>query len=166
MAGRRRPYAARLRLAMQLTPTVAILSRCSEVPRRKDDIDVLSELGADGWELVSVTPSNVAYLKRPLAGTARPHPSEGMPPDLRTRQANNGARPNATSHPVRFREPAICVRARLRPLEKVPNFCTRPRASRRDLLFDASSRRATPRVRILARRETYSRHRFVDAGER
>jgi H-NS histone family len=32
--------------------------------RRRDDIDLLCELGEDGWELVAITSNNVAYLKR------------------------------------------------------------------------------------------------------
>ena len=32
--------------------------------RRQDDIDLLCELGGNGWELVAITPNNVAYLKR------------------------------------------------------------------------------------------------------
>src|SRR5262249_15747877 len=32
--------------------------------RRRDDIDLLCELGGNGWELVAITPNNVAYLKR------------------------------------------------------------------------------------------------------
>ena len=34
--------------------------------RRRDDIDLLCELGEDGWELVAITSNNVAYLKRKI----------------------------------------------------------------------------------------------------
>jgi DNA-binding protein H-NS len=34
--------------------------------RRSDDIDLLSTLGEEGWELVTITPNNVGYLKRPI----------------------------------------------------------------------------------------------------
>ena len=34
--------------------------------RRSDDIDVLSALGEEGWELVTITPHNIAYLKREI----------------------------------------------------------------------------------------------------
>jgi DNA-binding protein H-NS len=39
----------------------------NEVPRLRDDIDVLCEAGLDGWELVAILPNNVAYLKRRVA---------------------------------------------------------------------------------------------------
>ena len=29
-----------------------------------DDIDLLNSAGQDGWEVVAITPQNVAYLKR------------------------------------------------------------------------------------------------------
>jgi hypothetical protein len=35
------------------------------LPRRVLEVDLLNELGADGWELVNITPTGVAYLKRP-----------------------------------------------------------------------------------------------------
>ena len=37
-------------------------------PRKSDDVDVLNGAGRDGWELVAVTPTNIAYLKRPTPG--------------------------------------------------------------------------------------------------
>jgi hypothetical protein len=33
-------------------------------PRRGDELDVLNQVGAEGWELVSITATNLAYLKR------------------------------------------------------------------------------------------------------
>ena len=38
----------------------------NEHHRNSDDIDLLCELGADRWELVTITPNNIAYLKREL----------------------------------------------------------------------------------------------------
>jgi hypothetical protein len=38
----------------------------NEAPRRGDEIDLLCDAGEDGWELVSVLPNGVAYLKRKL----------------------------------------------------------------------------------------------------
>src|SRR3977135_4296503 len=34
------------------------------LPRKGDDIDVLCDAGEDGWELVTILPNSVAYLKR------------------------------------------------------------------------------------------------------
>jgi|RhiMetdeSRZDD1v2_1073273.scaffolds.fasta_scaffold1094153_1 hypothetical protein len=34
------------------------------VPSRTEDIDLLNDVGADGWELVAIMDNNVAYLKR------------------------------------------------------------------------------------------------------
>jgi H-NS histone family len=42
----------------------------NEVPRRRDEIDVLCDAGKDSWELVTITPNNVAYLKREWADNA------------------------------------------------------------------------------------------------
>lgn len=39
----------------------------NEVRRRSDDIDALCEAGNDGWELVSISLTNIAYLKREIA---------------------------------------------------------------------------------------------------
>jgi hypothetical protein len=39
----------------------------SEVPRPVIDIDVLNDLGHDGWELVCIVENGVAYLKREIA---------------------------------------------------------------------------------------------------
>jgi hypothetical protein len=37
----------------------------NERPRSSDDIDVLCNAGENRWELVTILPNNVAYLKRP-----------------------------------------------------------------------------------------------------
>ena len=36
----------------------------NDVPRKTEDIDLLNDAGRDGWELVSITPNNFAYIKR------------------------------------------------------------------------------------------------------
>jgi hypothetical protein len=36
-----------------------------DLPRRTNDIDLLNAIGTEGWELVAIMSTNVAYLKRP-----------------------------------------------------------------------------------------------------
>ena len=38
----------------------------NEVPRRTDDIRLLSDAGHDDWELVAITANSIAYLKRQI----------------------------------------------------------------------------------------------------
>lgn len=33
---------------------------------RSDELDMLNTAGAEGWELISITSTNIAYLKRPI----------------------------------------------------------------------------------------------------
>jgi hypothetical protein len=44
----------------------------NDAPRRGDDIDLLNRAGSEGWELVAVSGNGVAYLKREVAGPAKP----------------------------------------------------------------------------------------------
>ena len=41
----------------------------NDLPPRTDDLDLLSEAGSQGWELVTILTNNVAYLKRAGAPT-------------------------------------------------------------------------------------------------
>jgi hypothetical protein len=36
----------------------------SDLPPKTSELDLLREAGEDGWELVTITPNNIAYLKR------------------------------------------------------------------------------------------------------
>jgi hypothetical protein len=38
----------------------------NDAPRRGTEIDVLNRAGGEGWELVGITSTNIAYLKRPI----------------------------------------------------------------------------------------------------
>ena len=42
----------------------------NQASRRADDIDLLNDLGQDGWELVNITANNIAYLKRQISASA------------------------------------------------------------------------------------------------
>jgi hypothetical protein len=47
----------------------------SSASARRDEIEILTSAGNQGWELVAITVNNTAYLKRPVASaksTARP----------------------------------------------------------------------------------------------
>src|SRR6266699_2731837 len=43
----------------------------NNLPRRRDDIDILCEAGEAEWELVVILPNNIAYLKRERHDYAR-----------------------------------------------------------------------------------------------
>jgi hypothetical protein len=45
----------------------------NDPPRGKEHIDLLTDAGEQGWELIAITPNNFAYLKRPLE---RPAPAQ------------------------------------------------------------------------------------------
>jgi hypothetical protein len=45
----------------------------NEHPRKSDDIDLLCWTGEDRWELVTILPNNIAYLKRWIDPPPRPH---------------------------------------------------------------------------------------------
>jgi hypothetical protein len=36
------------------------------IPSRSTDVDLLNDLGNEGWELVNIMPNSIAYLKREL----------------------------------------------------------------------------------------------------
>ena len=42
----------------------------NDLPRRTEDIDVLTDAGEQGWELIAIAPNNIAYLKRSIGGPA------------------------------------------------------------------------------------------------
>jgi hypothetical protein len=43
----------------------------NELPRRTDDMDLLCHIGREGWELVHITPNNIAYFKREFHDATR-----------------------------------------------------------------------------------------------
>ena len=38
----------------------------NDLPRRTEDIDLLNDAGAKGWEVIAITPNRIAYLKRQI----------------------------------------------------------------------------------------------------
>jgi len=39
----------------------------NDLPRKMEALDVLNDAGEKGWELVIITPNQIAYLKRQVA---------------------------------------------------------------------------------------------------
>ena len=39
----------------------------NDLPRKMEAVDVLNDAGDEGWELVIITPNQIAYLKRQVA---------------------------------------------------------------------------------------------------
>ena len=38
----------------------------NDLPRRVEDIDLLNDAGAEGWEVIMITPNRIANLKRQI----------------------------------------------------------------------------------------------------
>jgi hypothetical protein len=55
----------------------------NDLPRRTEDIDVLTDVGEEGWELVIISVNSIAYLKRPIEG---PAPAQETAPPTRATQ--------------------------------------------------------------------------------
>lgn len=52
----------------------------NNAPPRTDDIDLLNDAGKGGWELVTITVNNVAYLKREMEAAAQESPPAAQTP--------------------------------------------------------------------------------------
>jgi DNA-binding protein H-NS len=82
----------------------------NEVPRGDDDIDVLCDAGEQGWELVSVLPNGVAYLKREMTDSApetAERRSEDTPQAAPTEATSAGSSAESASHvKPKYRDPA------------------------------------------------------------
>jgi hypothetical protein len=51
----------------------------NNVPTKSSDLDTLDDAGKDGWELVSITANNFAYLKRSLEDPTAAAPPRAKP---------------------------------------------------------------------------------------
>jgi hypothetical protein len=81
----------------------------NQLPRKTDEIDVLCEVGEEGWELVTILPNNVAYLKRGIV--EEDHQSSAAAVDEPTPEeaAENGVIATVTRGlevKVKYRDPA------------------------------------------------------------
>jgi DNA-binding protein H-NS len=68
----------------------------NETPRRGNDIDVLCNAGADGWELVAILANNIAYLKRAISDEALGCGADEPEDDGRTHEVKPKYRDPAT----------------------------------------------------------------------
>jgi len=80
----------------------------NELPRRKNEIDVLCDAGEDGWELVTILPNNVAYLKRELDEVVSETTAASLDAPVRVAPANGAAATAGNAHEVKvkYRDPA------------------------------------------------------------
>jgi hypothetical protein len=52
----------------------------SDLPAKTHPVDVLNDAGVQGWELVAITPNNIACLKRQIPRRrSRPAPPPATP---------------------------------------------------------------------------------------
>jgi hypothetical protein len=56
----------------------------NDAPNGGDEVDLLKEFGAQGWELVTITANRLAFLKRPI------------PPAVRTSSTSSGSAKRST----------------------------------------------------------------------
>src|SRR5262245_942766 len=77
----------------------------NQVGPRRDELDLLNAAGREGWELVGISVTNVAYLKRRTGDAV----SEDMPGDRRMdqppKQANGGRASPGHEALIRYRDP-------------------------------------------------------------
>jgi DNA-binding protein H-NS len=81
----------------------------SELPRGRDDIDVLCAVGEEGWELVAILANHVAYLKREIEDALFARPEPGNEQGARGEDAKpngNASRVGASSEvKAKYRDP-------------------------------------------------------------
>jgi hypothetical protein len=63
----------------------------NSLPRNTDEIDLLNDAGKEGWELVAITPNNIAYVKREVAAAtaAASAPRKASAASTRTRASSS-----------------------------------------------------------------------------
>jgi hypothetical protein len=42
----------------------------NDLPRKTEDLDLLNDAGAEGWEVITIAPNRIAYLKRQIERSA------------------------------------------------------------------------------------------------
>ena len=79
----------------------------NDVPRKSSDVEVLDRAGEECWELVTVLPNNIAYLKRPLDD---PTLDETRELASHAHNEDSGAPPTAPKTPNHFASSAEVLR--------------------------------------------------------
>jgi hypothetical protein len=76
---------------------------------REDELDLLNRAGAEGWELVSINTTNIAYLKRPVEEAAADEMRNGMGATLSRAQpirpTDNEESNSGNNVSIKYRDP-------------------------------------------------------------
>ena len=97
-------------------------------PPQGDELDVLNAAGAEGWELVSITSNNLAYLKRQVDEVALSPDADSKPAAANGKDASPGNLREAT---VKYRDPA--TRETWSGRGRVPNWLKRKQEAGEDI---------------------------------
>jgi hypothetical protein len=72
---------------------------------REDELDLLNRVGADGWELVGINATNIAYLKRLVEVTTYQGLGNGQRPALPIKAAHDERGNSSHEVPIKYRDP-------------------------------------------------------------
>jgi hypothetical protein len=71
---------------------------------REDELDLLNRAGADGWELVGISATNIAYLKRLVEETTSPAVRNGQHPAVPINAADDERWNSSHEVPIKYRD--------------------------------------------------------------
>ena len=97
-------------------------------PPQGDELVVLNAAGAEGWELVSITSNNVAYLKREVGEVAL---SPTVHVQRATANGNHASPGGAQEATVKYREPV--TRETWAGRGRMPNWLKRKQEAGEDI---------------------------------
>lgn len=73
---------------------------------REDELDLLNRAGVEGWELVSISATNIAYLKRRVEDVVADGAISGSPATITNGQEVREQPTPAHEAAIKFRDPA------------------------------------------------------------